>query len=127
MIEIMVAISVLTIGVLGVAAFFANSAKLTRIASNESAATNFAQGYIDDEIAKDYASIPVNITNTSRVDSDSSSPYYNFYRTITANYIDVGLNSSETDIGLKRIVVMVNYTENGQNKNVTLQTIVTKK
>lgn len=127
MVEVIVAISVLAIGVLGVAAFFANSARLTRLASNESIATNLAQGYVDNQMSEDYNAIVIGQTPNVRVSTDQTSPFYNFYTQTTVTYVDSNLVQTGTDLGLKKIHVAITYQEYGTNKNVTLESIATKK
>lgn len=127
MVEVVVAIFILAIGVLAVASFFANSSRLARLASNQSLASNLAQGYIDQELIKSYdESIPgqsaiVKITN------DSSSTLYNFSEQTTITLIDQNLNEVSSDLGLKKIEVAIFYQEGLGQKNVTLATIKTKK
>lgn len=125
LVEVIVAMTVLTIGLLGVASFFANSAKLGRMASNESIASNLAQGYIDDQVAESYANTTVGVfpEPAERVTNDPNSQLYNFYQQTTVSLIDTDLNPSATDMGLKKIQVVITYKEGADDKNVTMATI----
>lgn len=125
-IEIVVAITVLTVGVLGVSGFFTISAKLTRSANHVSTASNLAQGLIDEEIAKSYDELTTGTGVKDRVSSDSSDPFYNYFEQINISLLDSNLNTSENDLGLKKIDVIIFYQEGEAEKNVQLSTIKAK-
>ncbi len=127
LVEVIVSIAVLSIGVMAVAAFFASSSTLTHLASNESIAANLAQGYVDDTLSNSYDDLAVGQSTKEKVTTDTASPLYNFSKQTTISLIDADLNQSTQDIGLKKIQVVISYQERGNEKNVTLATIKTKK
>jgi len=120
-IEIIVAITVLTIGVLGVSVFFSLALKATDSANHITSASNLAQGVIDAELVKSYDGT----ANTIRVrfSTDSASPYYNYYKTVNISLIDQNLAPSGTDVGLKKIEVIVDWQEGTEVKDVQISTI----
>ncbi len=119
-VEIIVAITVLTIGVLGVATFFARSSILSRAATHISTASNLAQGIIDEQMAKSYGEIvPV---EKVRVSDLQTSPYYSYYKEVNINLIDKNLAPS-SDVGMKQIIVKIYYYDGDVEKNVELSTI----
>lgn len=126
-VEVIVAITVLVVGVLAVATFFANSAKLSHLASDESIASNLAQGYIDKDLSLSYDEVLTGVSPLARVSTDSNNPFYNFYEQTTVTLIDENLNPTSSDVGLKNISVTISYQEGNDNKNVTLATIKSKR
>lgn len=125
LVEVIVAIGVLTIGVLGIATFFAFSTRIARSASNTSIASNLAQGVLDEQTAKSYEEL----TSVARTDytSDTSSPLNKFQKQIDVSLVDSNLAVSETDIGIKEITVHIYYDESGSEKSVEIATIKAKR
>lgn len=126
-IEVIVALTVLTIGVLGVQSFFATSSRLTTAANHMSTASNLAQGLLDSQIALSYTELIPSIGDKVPVSTDPNGPFNKYLKQINISLIDRDLNSSVTDVGLKKINVIVYYPESGSEKNVELSTIVTEK
>jgi len=124
-IEVIVALTVFTIGVLGIEAYFATSSRLTTAASRISTASNLAQGIIDNEAASAYDALIPGTGAKVRVSTDPASPFYNYQQQIIISLIDNNLNASATDIGLKKINVKVFWQEGGAEKNVEMSTIQT--
>lgn len=122
-IEVIVALTVFTVGILGVEAYFATASRLTSAASHMSTASNLAQGIIDTELAYSYDEL---IPGTSTKDQFNT-PFNNYRKQITISLIDGNLNPSVTDVGLKKIVVNVYYQQGGAEKNVQMATIQTKR
>lgn len=124
-IEILVAITVLTIGILGISGFFAVSAKVTRSANYTTTAANLAQGVIDDQLAKSYEEIVVGNGTKTRFSENTDDPYYNYFYQINTSCIDQDLAASN-DVGLKKIDVFVYWTEGEKEKNVEMSTTKTE-
>lgn len=122
-VEIIVAITVLTVGVLGVATFFANSSTLSRAANHISTASNLAQGIIDEQLTKSYGELVAGTGTKVRVSEEQSSPYYQYYKQVDIILIDSNLAASGSDIGLKQIIVKVFYQEGEVEKNIEMSTI----
>lgn len=126
MVEIVVAIGVLAIGVVGVSTFFAGSTRTTRSASNTSVAANLGQGVIDEELVKSYNELnPVSGAKV-KFSEDSANAFYNFSKQINISLIDQNLNSSVNDVGLKKIDVIIYWNEGSMEKNLQLSTIKAK-
>lgn len=127
LIEVIVALTVFSIGVLGVQTYFATSSRLTTAASRMSTASNLAQGIVDTELTLAYDELIPGTSTKVRVSTDSASPFYNYQKQVTISLIDSNLNTSATDVGLKKILVTVFYSEGGSEKNVQMATIQTKR
>lgn len=123
LVEVVVAIGVLMVGVLGVASFFAYSVKIARSASNTSIATNLAQGLIEEESSKSYDELTPQTGAKTDYTSNADSPFNKFQEQINISLIDTDLNESETDIGLKKIEVIIYYHEGNSEKNVQMATV----
>jgi len=119
-IEIVTAIGVFGIGVLGLAGFFAASTQIVRSASNMSVATNLASGFIDEEFAKSYDELLPGPGTRTQVSIDTPTA---FYYQIDISLIDDNLWASDTDIGLKKIDVSVFWQEGTGEKHVQISTI----
>jgi len=127
MVEILVALGVFAIGVLGIFVFFATSAQIGRLASNTSIATNLASGIIEEEFSKSYDELNPGTGDRTHISPDQSNPFYKFEKQETVTWIDIDLNTSATDEGLKKIEIFVYWKENGKEKNVQVSTIKTER
>lgn len=127
LIEVIVALTVFSIGILGVQTYFATSSRLTTAANHMSTASNLAQGIIDTQLSYAYDELIPGTSAKVRVSTDSASPFYNYQKQVTISLIDSSLNTSATDVGLKKILVTVFYSEGAIEKNVQMATIQTKR
>lgn len=59
LIEVLLAIFILEIGLLGIAGFYASSIKIIKTARNETTASNLASGLLDEELAIAYDNLQV--------------------------------------------------------------------
>lgn len=123
LIEVIVAVIVLMIGVLGISFFFANSSHLTRLASNTSIASNLDQGLIEQEKAKSYGELTVGNGSVQPVSTDTTSPFSKFTKQINISLVDSNLNPSSTDIGLKKIDCFIYWQEGTEQRNVSMSTL----
>ena len=127
LVEVIVAIGVLGIGVLGIASFFAYSTKVARSSSNTSIASNLASGVIDEELSKPYDELNPGTGAKVKVTNDTASPLYNFSKEVTISLIDSDLANSVTDEGLKKIDVTISYQEGTSEKNVQMAEVKTQR
>lgn len=126
-IEIVTAIGVFGIGVLGLAGFFAASTQIVRSASNMSVATNLTSGFSDEEFAKSYDELIPGIGNRTPVSADPASPFFQYQYQIDISLIDDNLAVSDNDIGLKKIDVKVFWQEGTSEKHVQISTIKSRR
>lgn len=127
LVEVVVAIGVLGIGVLGVSGFFAYSSKISRSSSNTSIASNLASGAIDEELAKSYEELAPGTGTKVKVTSVTTSPLYNFSKQVDISLIDSDLAASATDLGLKKIDVIISYQEGSSEKTVQMAEVKTQR
>lgn len=125
--EVIIAIGVFGIGVLGVSGFFATTSQTIKVGRFTSTASNLAQGVIDEELAQSYDALTVETGTKTRFSADSADPFYNYQKQVNISYIDSNLNNSGTDLGMKKIEVFVYWQDGGTERNVQMATIMTKK
>lgn len=106
LIESAVAISVLLVGLLAVVQFFPFGIKIIGDAQNLTVASNLAVAQLEETIALDYDLITVGTLEAKGPVSNDPSNYLNHYQRQTlVEYIDSNFQTSNTDVGLKRITV----------------------
>lgn len=128
LIEIIIAIGILSVGIVLVLSLFPKGLLLGREAKDITVASNLAQEKIEEYILKNYDEITVGITESrQRVDSDSSSPFYIYEREVLADYLDTNLNVSMIDVEIKKITVNMYWNHEGREKNIQLVRILNKK
>ena len=124
LIEILIAVFVLEIGLLGIAGFYAYSFKVAKIARNQTMASNLAAGVLDEQISKSYESlIPIDITNYS---ADPNNSFHNWYKQVEVSCIDADLNQlscSDASAHMKKITVTISWTEDASAKSFQIATI----
>ena len=118
--EIMVAIGILVLVVLGVMQAFPFGAAIIRASENQTKASYIAQSKIEELISQGYNDIGTgNIEPRQKVGS-SSSYLYNFERETFAYFIDPSMTSTSTNpidnVGIKTISIIV-YFNSALSKN----------
>lgn len=131
MVEIVVAIGVLAVGVVGVSYFFAGSTRITRSASNTSVASNLGQGVLDEKTVKSYNDPELNPGDGSETEfsNDSASPFYNFSKRVNISCVDINLLATDCTVipsPMKKIDVIIYWNEGNSEKNLQFSTIKAK-
>ena len=117
LIEVLLAIFILEIGLLGIAGFYASSFKITKTARNETIASNLASGILDEELAIAYDNLtPVPLTTFN-------SPFDNWQKKVDIAYVDANLTEQATDTHMKKITVTIYWQETGGEKNFQIASI----
>lgn len=128
LIEIVIAISIFSIGVIAVLNLFPKGLRLSQESKELSVATNLAQEKIEEYLAKNYDEIPTGIIEAkSRVDNDPNSQFYAYQRTVESAFIDSDLNDSISNIDFKKIVVTIYWIEKSKEKNIQLIRLLNKR
>lgn len=108
LIEIMIATSVLLVGILGILKAFPQGIATARDIELASTAQQLAQAKIEELNSLAYDEISAGaIENKARVTTDAGSPLYAFQRTTVVQLIDENFASSQVDIGLKKITTTI--------------------
>ena len=127
LVETLIAIGVFGIGVLAIVSFYAYSSKTVQLARQITIATNLDQSLIEAELALPYDSLIATQGIKEAYSTDTNSPYRDYQKKITINYIDANLNISATDLGLKKIDCFIYWQSGLGEKSIALSTIATKK
>lgn len=126
LIETLIAIFILEVGIMGVAGFFTSSFKTTRVARNETQAANLASGLLDSELGNSYDNLAIGAGSKERYSSDANNPFYDWYKKIDVAYIDMNLSQSDSDTGMKKIIVTVYWLDNGTERSFQTASIKAK-
>lgn len=123
LVEVLLAVFILEIGLLGIATFYSYSHRIAKMARNQTIATNLAQGVLDEELSYSYANIPA--VAKTRYSNVSTNAFYNYYKEVTVTCIDANLSNITCDANahMKKIVVVISWTEDNSNKSVQMATI----
>lgn len=116
LVEILLAMTVLSIGLLGMMALTANVMRQNGFSKNVTTATTLAQDALEQAVFTGYADLPA----TDQTTSEAFGTIANFPEYSRTTFVDV--DSPET--GMKEILVTVSW--QNDTRNVTLNAIVTR-
>lgn len=117
LIEIMVALLILTVAFIGLTQSFPFSQTIVKTAENSTKAAYLAQNQLEQLLALNYNNIPVGTVEAKqRLAADSANYLYYFQRQTTVSYLDGDWQSSVSDTGMKKISVTVYYTNSISKK-----------
>jgi len=123
LIEVIVAIGIFVMTILGIISFFGYSAQVNRFSKNITVASNLAQATIDENISKSYDQITVGNGTRTRFSADQADPYYGYEKKVDVTYVDQNLNAAGTNTGLIKIVCTIYWFEGASEKNVQVATL----
>ena len=109
-IEAVLATAILAIGILSIVTLFPLVLKMARMAEQETIASNLAQAKIEEVFSLNYDNIPIGtIEARHRLASDPANPFYYYEREASSQLVDGTLANSGSDLGLKKITVIVHW------------------
>lgn len=126
LIEVLLAVFILEIGLLGISTFYAYSHKIAKMARNQTIATNLAQGVLDEQIAKSYDSPELITVNRTAYSTVPNNPFQGFDKEITITCINASLgdlNCLDPNAHMKKVIVTIYWTEDNSNRSVQLAVI----
>ncbi len=129
-VEVVISISILIIGIVGIMRLFPEGLKIGRISNQMSIANNLVQSKIEETISNHYDDIQTGIIEPrAKVDSDPSpsNQFYIYEWQTEVDLIDADFNETSTNIGLKKITVNIWWQEQDEEKNIILKRIITEK
>lgn len=130
LIEIVIAIFVLSIGILGLATAFPAGSRIQNGLEFQSIANHLAQEELEELLSATYIDLPVGtIENEAILGSLQESPFYLFKRTTEVSLVDSNMLPSQTDVGLKKITIVVEWDlpAEGAGQSTTLSTIISQR
>jgi type IV pilus assembly protein PilV len=123
LIEVLLAVFVLEIGLLGIAGFYAKSFQIAKTARNQTTASNLAAGILDEQLSKSYDAL-VSVSETAY----STAPAFsNFRKQIDMSCIKADLaliDCNDANAHMKKILVTIFWTENNSEKSFQESTIM---
>lgn len=105
LLESIVAISVLIIGLVAILQVFPLSFNIEQISRMRTKAALLAQGKMEEINSKSYQDIIIGSENEDVLPY----PFEKFSREITINYVDSELQDSLSDIGLKKVEIIISW------------------
>ena len=127
LVEVSVAIFVFAVGLIAIARLFPVTSKTTMASKNISIASSLAQEKMEEALSKDYDEI-ISLTR-QKESEDPNDPYYLYETQVDVVYVDPNndLNESTTDQDIKKMTISVFWEESGQEKNVIVNSLFSKK
>ena len=116
-VEVLIAMVVLLVGVLGVIQLFPAGLNASKESKNETITSDLVQAKLEELKAMNYDD--VSSEGRARVSTDQANPYYKFERQTVVSYVDTNLAPSVQDTGLKKIVITGFWPESGQEQSVS--------
>lgn len=128
-IEVLVAITFLTVGIFAIAHMFPTGISISQISEENTIATTLAQDKLEELIASGYEGVIVGtIESKHKLTAGSFGDKYNFYRETIVHYVDEDLAESETDTGIKKIETTIFWNiNNGTEKNIILKRLISRR
>ena len=126
LVEVLLAVFILEIGLLGIAGFYASSFRIIKTARNETTASNLANGLLDEELAISYDNLlPLPGSKVRYSDLDSN-PFYDWWKQIDVAYIDANLAEQTSETNMKKITITVFWQEAGSERSFQTASIKAK-
>ena len=127
LLELVVAMFVLSLGITAVLIIFPLSIQITSSSEKTALASQIAQEKIEEVISTPYAELVPGVVNEPQL----ASPFSVFSRETKITYVDPTLNFQETtgDLGIKKAEVTVSWTTSliGSVQSVKVETLVSKR
>jgi len=130
LIEVLISISVLSIGILGLLQAFPHGTSIERDIELTTIGHHLAQSKIEELISLNYSEILTGlIEDNVRVDLDPNSIFYNFKRSTYVTLVDENIQTTETDIGMKKVLVTIYWPSNfgGADRSTSITTLLSSR
>lgn len=117
LIEVMAALLILMVAFIALVQSFPFSQTIVKTAENSTKAAYLAQSKLEELLALNYDNLPVGaIEIKTRLATDPANYLYYFQRQTTVSYLDGAWQISGSDMGMKKISVIVYYTHSISKK-----------
>jgi Tfp pilus assembly protein PilV len=124
LLEIMVSLSILVVTFITLMQSFPMALAINKTSENATKASYLAQEKLEELNSLGYDSIAVGIIEAKHRLSNTSTDYlYYFQRETTVDYVDSNLQNSVSDTGLKKISVIIYYTNSFLKTEKTYSTV----
>jgi len=123
LIEVLMAIAILSIGIIGAMQVFTFAVTKEGIAKNKSVAAYLAQGRIEELLSYSYDDDDMSVGTTTTSTASGYQMKTNIDYVNPAN----GLSATTTDLGIKRIKVKVSWGQSQTEQSVDVSTLYSEK
>ena len=123
--EAIIAAAVLAIGVVTIMQVFPVSLNTSSQSRKTTSAINLAQSTIEQTISQPFNNI--SSVAKQKVSNDLNDPFYNFYKQVSVTFVDANLADSQTDTGLKKVIATISWQDQGNEKQVNVPTLISRK
>ena len=127
LIEALVATAILALGLLAVLGAFPLAMRVNKEAERASLASIYARSKLEQLLTTSYDDVATGtIEPRARLSADPASPAYTLERQTVVTLVDADLNTSVSDVGLKKFTVTVFWPgrQGGGSKSLTLTSIL---
>lgn len=127
LIEVLLSVTLLSVGILGLLQAFPRASEAQYALEREVIANHLAQEKLESLMQLAYEDIATGtLENNVAVAPDPQSPFHPFYRTTTVQTVDANLSPSGSDVGLKRVMVVISWEHPGGTGTASLVTLRSK-
>lgn len=129
LLEIMVALSILVVAFITLMQSFPLGLTINKTSENTTKASYLAQEKLEELNSLGYNNIPTGIIEAKhRLTDDQTNYLYYFQRQTAVSYVDGNLQASGSDMGLKKIIVTIYYTNalSKTEKNYSTVTLISQ-
>ena len=124
MVELIMAVFILGVGLLGIATFYAYSFKIAKMAQSETTASNLASGILDEQLSNSYDNLAVSSGSKVPYSEVVGNPFTNYQKQIAISCIDANLiDTACTNAHMKKVVVTVYWTDNTTERSFQIASI----
>ena len=122
-IEALIATSILVVGLLAIISLFPFILRINKQAEQTSTASALARAKMEQILVTSYDQLTIGTYEPlAPVTTDQASPLYIFERQTIISYVDANLTTSQSDLGLKKIITTV-YWPGRQSEDNSLSII----
>jgi len=119
LIEVLITLSVLAIGLAGIATFLVTNCRYVRTANESTTSAIIANAKMEDLFNKGYSAPDLNVADATAPHTDSVAPIYNLAWTVT-------LENSLSATPAKLIKLTVSWPSKGETRTFVLNSIISK-
>ncbi|MCX6807087.1 MAG: prepilin-type N-terminal cleavage/methylation domain-containing protein [Candidatus Berkelbacteria bacterium] len=127
LLEVIIATFIFLVGLLSVVQLYPLSYKVNRISNHLTIASSLGQEKIEELLSKDYSE--TSSISRQKINTNPNSPFYQYEWEAKVHFVDPDNNLAEieNDKGIKKIQVLIYWQENGQEKQLDVSTLNTKR
>ena len=130
LIEVLVSISILGVGILGLLQAFPHGTSIERDIELTTIGHHLAQSKIEEIISLSYSEVLTGLNEDDiRIDSDPNSDFYHFKRSTYVTLVDENIQTTQTDIGMKKVTTTISWPSNfgGSDRSTSITTLISSR